>query len=220
MSLGTGVVASGGVSDKYPQGGDTAWGGAGGAGRIRAEYCETYAGTTNPPASSAKLTCYIAEQIESALFNRARLTLPESFAGGRTYRVQYGRKLDFTTAGEQTSALRLPGGALTSVTLDALLSNLTPGSLTFKLDVGNNGSWDWQETRTVTTTLVLNSPDLAAAFSEVTAGQTSNVDVPIKVSLSQGGQVILTNLEIAPASGVDVHPTQIPSACPPPAKAR
>ena len=39
------------------------------------------------------------------------------------------------------------------------------GSLTFKLDIGNDGTWDWQTTQNVTDTATLTSPNLAAAFN-------------------------------------------------------
>jgi hypothetical protein len=84
------------------------YGGAGGVGRIRIEYCESFSGSTNPPASTQKLNCYIAEQVESAPYTTTRLNLPESFSNGRTYQIQYGRRLVFGGAGEQVTAPARP----------------------------------------------------------------------------------------------------------------
>ena len=87
------VTLSQGIDAKGGSGGDTAEnggaGGNGGVGRIRIEYCESFTGSTDPPASTQKLDCYIAEQVESAPYNQGRLNLPESIPDGqsRTYRV-------------------------------------------------------------------------------------------------------------------------------------
>ncbi len=70
-------------------------GATGGAGRIRIEYCNSLTGTTNPPASTQSLNCYIVEQTETAPYTSARLNLPEAVNGSATYNVQFGRKLDF-----------------------------------------------------------------------------------------------------------------------------
>lgn len=189
-------------------------GGAGGAGRIRIEYCETLSGSTNPPASTQKLNCYIAEQVESAPYDRTRLNLPESFTGGRTYKVQYGRRLVYSAAGEQVTTLRVPAAAFTNATLDALISEVGSGSLSFKLDVGNDGTWDWQWSGNVSNATTLNSPGLAAAFSAYWAGHgaptSGSVDVPVKVSLSKGGQVLLTNLQMTPG-GSTVRFVRLPA---------
>ena len=176
--------------------------GAGGVGRIRIEYCDTLSGSTNPPASVQKLNCYIAEQVESAPYDRARLNLPESFSDGRTYQVQYGRRLLFGAGGEQVTTLRVPAAAFTGATLDALLSEVGSGSFTFRLDIGNDGSWDWETTQSVDNAATLTSPSLAVPFSQYWAAHgaptTGTLDVPVKVSFSKAGQVLLTNLRMTP----------------------
>ncbi len=180
-------------------------GGDGGVGRIRIEYCESFTGSTNPPASTQKLDCYIAEQVENTPYTQGRLNLPENIPDGqsRTYRVQYGRKVDFAGAGEQVTTLRLPAAMLATATLDALVSRVGNGNVTFKLDIGNDGTWDWQTTQNVSGAATLTSPDLAAAFDAYWTAQgapvTGTLDVPVKVSLSTGGQVLLTNLRLSTA---------------------
>ncbi len=197
-ALVTALKGNGGV-----RGGDTPVnGGAGSVGRIRIEYCESLSGSTNPPASTQKLNCYIVEQVESVPYDRTRLNLPETFSGGRTYQVQYGQRLVFGGAGEQTATLRVPAGAFATATLDALVSEVGSGSLTFRLDIGNDGSWDWEWTGNVNNAATLNSSNLAAAFSRYWATHgaptSGNLDVPVRASLSKAGQVLLTNLQMTP----------------------
>ncbi|MBU1750130.1 MAG: hypothetical protein KKA73_20795, partial [Chloroflexi bacterium] len=208
VSLGT-VQALGGAGGD----GTHADGGPGGVGRIRIEYCDTLTGSTNPPASTQKLNCYICEQIESTPYDSARFNLPESFTGGRTYQVQYGRWLVYGGAGEQVSTLRVPAGAFTNATLDALVSDVGSGSLTIRLDAGNDGSWDWEWTGGVDNAATLNSPGLTAAFSAYWATHgaptSGTVDVPIKVYLSRAGQVLISNLQFTP-TGSNLRAIRLP----------
>ena len=184
-------------------GGKGSNGGYGSNGRIRIEYCFDVSGSTNPPASTQKMDCYIAEQVESAPYTTTRLSLPESFTNGRTYRLQYGRKLDFAAAGELTSILRVPAGVWTNATLDALVSGVGAGDVTFKLDVGNDGTWDWETTQNVDNAGTFSSPDLTAAFAPYVSA-SSDVDVPVKVYLSKPGQVLLTNMAVTRNRSVEL----------------
>ncbi|MBC7227755.1 MAG: PKD domain-containing protein [Thermoflexales bacterium] len=116
--------------------------------------------------------------------------------------MQYGRRFVFGAAGEQTAALRVPAGAFTNTTLDALISEVGSGPLTFRLDIGDDGAWDWEWAGNVDNAAALNSPNLAAAFSRYWAAHgaptSGTLDVPVRVSLSKGGQVLLTNLQMTP----------------------
>ncbi len=177
-------------------------GGAGGSGRIRIEYCDSISGTTNPVANVQKLDCYIAEQTETTPYTTGRLNLPEASGTGKAYQVQYGRRLTFAGAGEVVTSLRVPGGVLTSATLDALLSEVGSGTASLSLDIGNNGTWDWQQTKSMTNSDTLTSGDLAAAFSDYwvsQGGAGGTIDVPVRVALSKAGTVMLSNLKITPA---------------------
>ncbi|MFN8494293.1 MAG: PKD domain-containing protein [Caldilineaceae bacterium] len=173
--------------------------GDGGAGRIRVEYCNIFTGTTNPPTSTQKLSCYIVEQAEITPYTNARLNLPEAINGSHTYNVQFGRKLDFAQAGEQVTTLRIPAGLLASATLDILAQTATPGNLALKLDIGNDGSWDWDTNQTVATAATFASPNLSAAFNafwqQHGAPLSGNLDIPVKLYLSQAATVLLTNLQ-------------------------
>jgi hypothetical protein len=197
-SLGGSIMATGGACGD-PSSGAGKRGGAGGSGRIRVEYCETPPSfSTNPPASVQKLNCYIVEQIESSLYDRARLNLPES--GAHTYQVQYGRKLNWGGAANQVTSLRVPAGLFTSVTLQSLVSDL-PSNAAFSLDVGDTGSDSWSGT--VGNGGEYTSPNLAAFFNAYWATYggaptTGILDVPIRVTLDRAGQVLLTNLQVTP----------------------
>ncbi|HOT93195.1 MAG TPA: CARDB domain-containing protein [Anaerolineae bacterium] len=193
-----GVDASGGSGGIAGEGN----GGNGGTGRVRIEYCESLTGSTNPPASIQKLNCYIVEQVETSPYTTGRLNLPETFTNGRIYQVQYGRRLVFSGAGQQTTNLRVPSNGFTNVQLDALISDVGTGTRTFRLDIGNDGTWDWEWTGSVANAITLNSPDLSAAFSRywATPGTLTSgtMDVPVRIYLSQAGQVLLTNLRVTP----------------------
>ncbi|MGB5051468.1 MAG: CARDB domain-containing protein [Caldilineaceae bacterium] len=198
---GSGVNVSGGVSDKFTSGGDTAWGGAGGVGRIRVEYCDTLTGTTNPPASTQKLNCYIAEQVETAPYDTARLNLPETFSGGRTYKVQYGRRLQFAAASEQTTTIRLPKQLYSDATLDALVNNTGVASSPFALsiDFGNDGTADWTHSGTTSFPATLNVTGTVDALNAYLVSRDDiawggEVDVPVRVISDRQADVLLTNL--------------------------
>jgi hypothetical protein len=192
-------------------------GGSGGAGRIRVEYCESLIGTTTPPASTQKLNCHIAEQVENAPYTSARLNLPETFSNGRIYNVQFGHKLDFSTSDVQTATLRIPAGLVANSTLDILVSNAGTGDLTLKLDIDNNGSWDWESTQNVTNAATFSSPDLSAAFNQYWSSHgsptTGSVEIPVKIWLSKGATAFITNLQqlnlTASGAGAAIEPNPL-----------
>ncbi|MEM7531660.1 MAG: dockerin type I domain-containing protein [Chloroflexota bacterium] len=172
-------------------------GGDGGVGRIRIEYCDEVSGSTNPAASTQKLNCYITEQVTTEPYNQTRLNLPDTFNEGMTYRVQFGHKLDFTEAGDQTISLRVPAGMVNTAKLDALVSGISADAI-LSLDIGNDDSIEWSGT--VTNTSTNTRTDLADAFTDYWRSQGSptsgTLDVPVKVTLNRAGQVLLTNLQM------------------------
>jgi len=129
-----------------------------------------------------------------------RLNLPKPTSQLDLYVAQFGRKLDFTAAGELTTILRVPAGMMSTATLQALVSGL-PANASFALDIGNNGSTEWSGT--VANNSTNSSPDLAAAFNAYWVAQgapvAGSLDVPVKVTMSQPGQVLLTNLQVTTA---------------------
>lgn len=181
-------------------------GGNGGVGRIRIEHCGTLSGSTSPTASIQGLDCYVTEQAESTPSTMGSLKLPEAVQAGesRTYQVQYAREVDFTVPGDQTILLRMPATRLSSATLDALVSPTASGEITLRLDVGGDGSWDWEITQDAEQAITFSSPELATTFNDYWIAQgaliSGNLDIPIVVSLNVGGQVLLTNLHLDTAS--------------------
>ncbi len=182
-------------------------GGVGGAGRIRLEYCDTLSGATNPAASTQKLACYIAEQVEAPPYTGGRLNVPETFSGSRTYQIQYGRRFVFGSAGEQTGALRMPRQLYDTVSLDALVSNtgLPTGPFNLCLDIGNDGVCDYTYNANATFPAALNAPALAAVFNSYLLTRNdiawgANVDVPVRVQVDRQADVMLTNLAVVPSA--------------------
>jgi hypothetical protein len=196
-------VDGGGGGYGYDRGGH---GGGGSTGRIHAEYCGTLTGTIAPTIDRTEISCAIAYQHTALSPSGTKLALPEHFANGQSYRIQYGHKLDFAAAGGLTTLLRVPTGNWTAASLDALVSGVGVGDVTFKVDVGNDGVWDWEATRTVNGADSFTNAQLAAAFAPYVTG-SEPVNVPIKVYLSKPGQVLLTNLVIARNQTVDLTPT-------------
>ncbi len=187
-------------------------GGQGGNGRVRIEYCTSLSGVSVPAASTQQIDCYIAQQGETGT---ASFLLPEAVPSSATYNVQFGRKLDYAAAGEQISILRVPAGLLQETYLDLLISGVGVGSVTASVDIGNDGSWDWTQSPTADGAVALTSTNLAAAFNAYWAGHGSptsgTLDIPLKVSLSKGGQVLLTNLQTSTAAS-GLRAVQIPAA--------
>ncbi len=153
--------------------------------------------------------------MESAPYDTTRLNLPETFTGGRTYAIQYGRRLVFSGAGSLATTLRIPAGMVNSATLDALISNLTTnGAVDIKVDIGSDGTWDWTAAPNVGGAATLNSPELATAFnaywSAHGAPTTGTLDVPLTVYLGRAGQVLLTNAQLTP-SGSSLRAIRLPA---------
>lgn len=209
-SIGTNrIQISGGVG-----GGGRCWdgrcggsGGVGGYGRIHIEYCESLSGTTTPSAHLDDIKCYITEQVETPPYDQTRLNLPLTGTDGMAYHIQYGVRYQFAPAvvlPQQTVShtLQIEAGAWQSATLEVLLSDVGTGPVTLQLDIGDNGSWDWTTTQTVTNTASLNSSNLATAFTTFWQSQGSpngTLSVPIRVGIDQPGQVLLTNLAMLAA---------------------
>jgi len=202
-ALGNGnVTALGGVGGAaYPGGYD---GGAGSVGRIAIQY-QNLSGETNPPAHKTQRQFYTIEQVEQSPYTTTRFYLPESFTGGRTYIVQFGRRFVFAGAGQQTNYLRLNRQMYGTASLDALVSNtgVSSGSLNLCLDVGNDGTCDFTHNASTNFPATLNATGLATALNNYLLGRTdvpwgSPVDVPVRVQIDRQADVMLTNLALTP----------------------
>lgn len=197
VSIGTDrVIAIGGIGGA----GQTS-GGAGGIGRIRIDYCSSFSGSTNPVASTQKLNCYIAEQVETSPYTTTRLQIPESFTTSTTYAIKYARRLVFSASGNQTTNLRLPAGYLKSAELDILISNAGVGDLTISMDIGNNGSTDYTWTGSVNNLVAQENISFTAAYNQWWSTSSKqlvgSVDVQVKITLSKAAQILLTDLRVS-----------------------
>lgn len=194
--------------------GTRAGGGHGGVGRIRVEYCDSYTHNAYPVASTQKLTCYIAEQLESAPYTTGRLNLPAAIAAGNTttYTIQYGRRVQAVANTPSLTMLRVPAGLFASVSLDALVSGLQAAA-TLSIDIGDNGSVEW--TQPVANNSTNASPNLAAVFNAYWQSQgsptTGTLDVPVRVVIDGSGQVLLTDLVVT-TGGSTLHHVRLASA--------
>lgn len=180
--------------------------GDGGVGRIRIEYCDGSTGTTNPPASTQQITCYIARQLPDGP-TVTELTLPTGVTDFTRYRLQYGQRGTFTdTLSPQTYYATLPKRTYDAATLDALFENLGTATFTFTLDIGADGSVEWSGSGTEQP-VILNSPDLSAGLNTfliaAPAAWGADVTVPILVSLNTPGDLFLTNLALTPGTDFD-----------------
>lgn len=198
ISFGGGISAQGGSGGSQVTCGN--YGGTGGTGRIRIEYCESFSGSTSPAASTQKLNCYVAEQTESAPYTAGRLNLPENVTTSKTYQVQYGRLLTTTGNIANTTTLRLPAGMASTATLQTLVSGLSASGV-ITIDVGNDGSNEYvgPVTNASTITMTALAPVFNAYWVAQGAPVSGNLDVPVKVTLSQPGQVLLSNLQFSTA---------------------
>lgn len=199
VSLGTSkITALGGAGGDGDLGG---YGGAGGLGRIQVQYCNSVSGSTNPVAYNTQISCHIAEQVETSPYTTTQIQIPESFATTKTYAIKYGRRLVFSTSGNQTTTLRLPAGYLKSADLDILISNAGVGDLTISMDIGNNGSTDYTWTGSVNNLIARENIAFTAAYNQwwsTSSKQlTGSVDVQVKITLSKAAQILLTDVKVS-----------------------
>ena len=201
--LGSGLItASGGLGAfEYATGG-----GNGSDGRIRVEYCNSLSGSTNPAASTQKLTCYIAEKTDAAAVH---YTVPDTVTSpGQNYVMQFARRLAFAGAGNQLTYTRVVSQTYASATIDALITNVgAGGATTLTVDFGDDGTIDYTYNGNITQPTTLNIPNVASAFNAYITTHTAsggNVDVPIRVNINRQADVLLTNLGVTSGAGVDL----------------
>ena len=193
-----GSGAAGGTQDGGP-------GGSGAPGRIRVEYCESISGDTANTFKAQLNTCSLVQRTDTSASGPQQITLatPERITGGRNYRLQFGRVLTLGGAGTQTTFVRVQANNVTSASLDVLLpTSVGTSPLGVSVDVGADGTSEWQRTGSLEPPSSFTTPDLAAAFNKylkahppVTPGGT--VDVPIRVTVDRAATVILTNLQLS-----------------------
>ncbi|CAG0975137.1 Protease 1 [Anaerolineae bacterium] len=176
--------------------------GDGGLGRIRIEYCNSLSGTTNPPASTQKLTCYIAEKTSNT---NVHFTVPDAITNSQNYVMQFGRYFAFgASGGTIMTPTRLLAQNYTNATMDALITNVgAGGSTNLQVMVGNQTVYSASQTITQPTSISLGN--FASALNAYLAAQPANtlIDVPMTVTLNRQADVMLTNLALTPGANVD-----------------
>ncbi|CAG1005025.1 partial Protease 1, partial [Anaerolineae bacterium] len=176
--------------------------GNGGIGRIRIEYCDTLSGTTNPPASTQKLTCYIAEKTSDT---NVHFTVPDVITNGQNYVMHFGRHFTFgVSGGTIMTPTRLMAQNYANATMDALVTNVgAGGSTNLQVMVGTQTIYSASQTITQPTSISLNN--FASALNAYLASQPANtlIDVPMTVTLDRQADVMLTNLALTPGANVD-----------------
>ncbi|MBI5032504.1 MAG: peptidoglycan DD-metalloendopeptidase family protein [Chloroflexi bacterium] len=213
VTLGNSLVTSSGGAGGIGAGRQA--GGNGSVGRIRVEYCDTLSGTTNPIASTQKLTCFIADKPDAATIH---FTVPDAVTSpGQNYVMHFTRRLPFTGAGNQTTYTRVVSQTYSSATMDALITNVGAGGATnLQIQVGNTTVYS--QTQTITQPTTINLPNFASAVNQYIVSQpsASTVDVPMRVTINRQADVLLTNLGVTPGAGVDlvVNPSDIVVGCP------
>jgi hypothetical protein len=194
-------------------------GGGGAEGRIRIEYCNTLSGTSNPLASTEKLTCYILRQLPGLPDNDTELVLPEPVPNGSAirYLAQYGQRSTNTNGGNQLFSVRLPNRGYSKVIMSALVERAAGSGVNFNfcLDLGNDGVCDWTPAlqsfsgpiRLDTTTA--EAAALAAvlnAYIQTQASNATNLLIPIRVNLNTPADIFLFNLVATPGQDTDLAP--------------
>jgi hypothetical protein len=136
------------------------------------------------------------EYLSQLASDETQIRLPEDVANGRSYRVRYGQQLTFAEPGQQLTWLPLPAGAAVDATLSVLVRNAADPESTLRIDIGDDGTWDWQESITGAAATVQRI-DLTAPFRAYWEAQGSpdsgTLDVPVIVETTTAGTVTLTD---------------------------
>ncbi|MCD6291573.1 MAG: hypothetical protein J7M34_13825, partial [Anaerolineae bacterium] len=114
-------------------------GGNGGAGRIRIEYCDTFSGSTNPPASVAKINfCYgtIAGRVFRDNNGNGSQDAGELGLNGVSVRLSDGQTTTTDSNGNYSFRANAPASYTVSVTPPAGYDCVTPCSVNVSLQVG------------------------------------------------------------------------------------
>lgn len=197
------VVATGGTGAPEAQSGS---GGNAGTGRVRIEYQTITPGwSTDPIASSAQVQFYISESADPSTVH---FTVPDNITNGQNYIMQFGRHLAFTGSGNQLTYTRVLSRSYSSVTVDALLSNLgAGGATTLSLDVGDDGSTDYSYNGSLSQPTALGVSTLTTAYNtyiQSHAAVGGYIDVPVRVTINRQADVMLTNMALTPGAGLDL----------------
>jgi uncharacterized repeat protein (TIGR01451 family) len=204
-TLGTSlIVASKGLGGSKGDSWYGGYGSVGGDGRVRVEYCtNTPSGfITDPATTPAKLNCYIAEKTDASTVH---FSVPDQITNGQSYVMQFGRHYTFGLGGGSTvTSTRVTSQNYANATMDALVTNIGAGGTT-NLTV-TIGTLPIVFTQIITQPTTINIGNFAGAVNAYIASQppAATIDVPMRVTIDQQADVILTNLALAPVANVDL----------------
>lgn len=132
----------------------------------------------------------------------ARVFVPKAITTSARYLIKNGLLLNFTGAGTRTTYVRLPRSEYYTVTMELMSLDTVQGGV--QVDIGDDGTTDWSTVLTAPGR-VTNS-NLAQAINNFMNTQTSGdtVNVPIKVTTSSAGNVLIANVVGIPKPSVDL----------------
>jgi hypothetical protein len=151
-----------------------------------------------------KLICYIAEKLDAST---VRFTVPDVITDDQNYVMQFGRHHSFGIGGGTVvTPTRLISQTYSSATMDAFITNVAPsGAINLRLEIGN--LLTYSQTQAITQPTTINIANFANALNQYVGLQpnaNNMVDVPFRITVDRQADVMLTNLLVVPASGVDV----------------
>lgn len=133
----------------------------------------------------------------------ARIFVPKAITTSARYLIKNGLLLNFTGAGTRTTYVRLPRSEYYTVTMELMSLDTVQGAV--QVDIGDDDNKiDWSTVLTAPGR-VTNS-NLAKAITDYMNTQTSGdtVNVPIKVTTSSAGNVLIANIVGVPKPSVDL----------------
>lgn len=138
-----------------------------------------------------------------------QIAIPDTIDDYAYYHVKYGLRAHFTAEDTpQVIEVKLPKRLYSSVTFDILLKEASQGNVSLAVDIGNDGSVEWNQEINWTEAVSLGSTELAEAINAIMIqspiGGGELVTIPIKISLSSLGDLYLYNL--VSVTGVDSDP--------------
>ena len=180
-------------------------------------YLNTTPGTTSCNLTSGG-TCnnyfgllpYNLEKVPSSDHQNI-IYLPEGISALTRYWVQYGYKVNFASPGENVIQVVLPYAYSNSMSLDLLVTEASLSSAQIQIDVGDNGTWDWNFDSTLAVPEILVVDDISSGLNDFIETSTPDssglITVPLRINSSVTSQMYLTNLIVTPTQNIDLSIT-------------
>lgn len=136
------------------------------------------------------------------------LALPLELTESTEYHILYGLPAEFLTAlTPQSVTMNLPKRLYASVTFDVLVNTSSSSVANFTVDVGNDGTIDWNQSVNWLSPSLLSSPDFASAVNnyvtQTTAVGGESVPIPVSINFNATGELYITNIKAITAVDSD-----------------